>query len=67
MDLRRSPDSRRGVGLGLAICQGMIQSLGGRITAANRPQGGAEFIVSLPCDQQMSPMAAGDLPVAATS
>ncbi len=62
-----SPDSRRGVGLGLAICQGMIQSLGGCITAANRPQGGADFIVSLPCDQQRSPMAAGDLPVAATS
>ena len=47
-----SPDSRRGVGLGLAICRGMIQALGGRMTAANRPQGGAEFIISLSCDRK---------------
>ena len=62
-----SPDARRGVGLGLAICQGMIQSLGGRITAANRPTGGAEFVISLPCDRQMAPLAVSDLPASATS
>ncbi|HEY2826591.1 MAG TPA: sensor histidine kinase KdpD [Pirellulales bacterium] len=52
-----TPDGRRGVGLGLAICQGIIQAHGGRITAANRPTGGAEFVISLPCKQQ-SPTAA---------
>jgi two-component system sensor histidine kinase KdpD len=43
-----SPDSRRGVGLGLAICQAIVQAHGGRIRARNRPQGGAEFTVVLP-------------------
>jgi two-component system, OmpR family, sensor histidine kinase KdpD len=46
-----APDGRRGVGLGLAICQAIVQAHGGRITAANRPQGGAEFVVSLPCTE----------------
>ncbi len=62
-----SPDARRGVGLGLAICQGMIQSLGGRITAANRPQGGAEFIISLPCNQRSAPAAVSNFPASAVS
>jgi two-component system sensor histidine kinase KdpD len=44
-------DSRRGVGLGLSICQGIIHAHGGRIVARNRPQGGAEFIISLPCEK----------------
>jgi len=44
-----SPDGRRGVGLGLAICQAIVEAHGGRITAANRPTGGAEFIVNMPC------------------
>jgi two-component system sensor histidine kinase KdpD len=44
-----APDGRRGVGLGLAICQAIVQAHGGTITAANRPAGGAEFIVSFPC------------------
>lgn len=50
-------DGRRGVGLGLAICQGIIQAHGGSITATNRPAGGADFMISLPCKQQ-SPQAA---------
>jgi two-component system sensor histidine kinase KdpD len=45
-------DGRRGVGLGLAICQAIIRVHGGRILAHNRPGGGAEFVISLPCDQQ---------------
>jgi two-component system sensor histidine kinase KdpD len=45
-------DGRRGVGLGLAICRGIIAAHGGRITAANRPAGGAVFTVLLPCKQQ---------------
>jgi two-component system sensor histidine kinase KdpD len=44
-------DGRRGVGLGLAICQGIVQAHDGRITARNRLGGGAEFQVSLPCQE----------------
>jgi two-component system, OmpR family, sensor histidine kinase KdpD len=47
------PDGRRGVGLGLAICQGIVQAMGGRISAANRrDQHGAEFVISIPCQQR---------------
>jgi two-component system sensor histidine kinase KdpD len=42
-------DGRRGVGLGLAICEAVAQAHGGRIRAANRPGGGAEFVITLPC------------------
>jgi two-component system sensor histidine kinase KdpD len=42
------PDGRRGVGLGLAIAQAIVQSHGGRIAVRNRPQGGAEFSIALP-------------------
>jgi two-component system sensor histidine kinase KdpD len=44
-------DGRRGVGLGLAICQTILRTHGGEIMAANRPEGGAEFRIVLPCDQ----------------
>ena len=33
--------SARGLGLGLAICDAVIKSLGGRLEFANRPEGGA--------------------------
>jgi two-component system, OmpR family, sensor histidine kinase KdpD len=46
-----APDGRRGVGLGLAICRAIVEALGGQISARNRSQGGAEFIVSLPRDE----------------
>ena len=39
-----------GVGLGLAICKGIVMAHGGRIFAANRSGGGAEFHVFLPVD-----------------
>jgi two-component system sensor histidine kinase KdpD len=46
-----SSDSRRGAGLGLAICEAIIQAHGGRISTRNRPQGGAEFTLWLPHEE----------------
>jgi two-component system sensor histidine kinase KdpD len=43
-----APDGRRGVGLGLAICRAIALAHGGKISARNRPQGGAEFTVVIP-------------------
>lgn len=43
-----SSDSRRGVGLGLAICQSIVELHGGSIKAENREDGGAAFTFTLP-------------------
>lgn len=45
---RTQPSLTKGVGLGLAICRGIIQAHGGRIWAENRPGGGAVFRFTLP-------------------
>jgi two-component system sensor histidine kinase KdpD len=37
-----------GVGLGLAICQAIVEAHGGKIRAENRTNGGARFVFSLP-------------------
>lgn len=37
-----------GTGLGLALCRQIIRAHGGEIHAANRPRGGAEFLIELP-------------------
>ncbi|HUY35033.1 MAG TPA: ATP-binding protein [Pirellulales bacterium] len=49
-----------GTGLGLPICRRIVEAHGGRITAVNRPQGGAEFIVWLP--RAASPVVGGAKP-----
>lgn len=38
----------RGTGLGLAVVRHSVTATGGRITAGNRPEGGAEFVILLP-------------------
>jgi two-component system sensor histidine kinase KdpD len=43
-----SPGSARGAGLGLTICRRIIEAHGGRIWAANRPEGGAVFTFTIP-------------------
>lgn len=48
---RARPDRKathRGIGLGLAICRGIIEAHGGWISAANRDGGGAVFRFGLP-------------------
>ncbi len=42
------PDSKPGVGLGLTICQSIVEAHGGKITAQNRPGGGAQFLFTIP-------------------
>lgn len=44
----KSSDSQRGIGLGLTICQSIVEAHGGEIRAHNREEGGAEFIFTLP-------------------
>jgi two-component system C4-dicarboxylate transport sensor histidine kinase DctB len=42
-----------GLGLGLAISAGIIRDFGGSLSAANRPQGGAEFTIELASATEM--------------
>lgn len=37
-----------GLGLGLAICRGIVEAHGGHLTLHNPPDGGAEIVVALP-------------------
>ncbi len=45
-ELRES--ARPGMGMGLAVCRGLVEAHGGELAAANRPDGGAVFRVLLP-------------------
>jgi two-component system sensor histidine kinase KdpD len=45
---KKSPDSSRGMGIGLNICRSIMATHNGRIEAENRPEGGALFRFMLP-------------------
>ena len=38
----------KGTGLGLSICARLVEGMGGRIDAEDRPDGGASFVIRLP-------------------
>ncbi len=44
----KSADAQRGVGLGLSICQSIVEAHGGYIVAENKEDGGARFTFTLP-------------------
>lgn len=46
----RDGEGRKGVGLGLAVCRGIVQAHGGTISAESRPDGGAVFRFTLPIE-----------------
>lgn len=46
----RAQVTPHGVGLGLAICRGIVEAHGGRMWAENRPGGGASFRFELPVE-----------------
>lgn len=46
--VKRSPDSRRGIGLGLALCKSIVQAHGGEISVENLSPHGARFWFTLP-------------------
>jgi two-component system, OmpR family, sensor histidine kinase KdpD len=47
---QKSPDSTRGLGIGLSICKSIMNAHNGTIEAHNRPEGGALFRFMLPLD-----------------
>lgn len=51
-------DYRIGRGLGLHFCRLVVEAHGGRITAGNRPAGGAVLTVALPVRQEQSCLSA---------
>ncbi|MDB5329196.1 MAG: kdpD [Phycisphaerales bacterium] len=48
--------ARRGIGLGLAICRGIVEAHGGVISAENREGGGAKFRFTIPVEGTPPPV-----------
>lgn len=49
---KRSPDSSRGMGIGLTICMSIIKAHHGGMEAVNKPEGGAVFRFVLPLEEK---------------
>ncbi|RPF47420.1 two-component system sensor histidine kinase KdpD [Hydrogenoanaerobacterium saccharovorans] len=47
----KSPDSSRGMGIGLSICMSIIKAHSGKMEAENRKEGGAIFQFTLPLEK----------------
>ena len=45
----------RGTGLGLAAVRAVVEAHGGSVTATNRPEGGASFVLRLPSTRAVQP------------
>lgn len=43
-------DSKRNMGIGLSVCRSIVLAHGGRMTAENKPEGGAAFRFTLPLE-----------------
>jgi two-component system sensor histidine kinase HupT/HoxJ len=52
----------KGTGLGLSISYGIVERHGGRMLAGNHDDGGAEFVLELPCAGQASASTTSDSP-----
>ena len=49
---RESGPGYKGTGVGLAVCKGLVEKMGGRIWAENNKEGGARFSFTLPLAQE---------------
>lgn len=49
----KSPDARRGIGLGLSICQSIVEAHGGYIFATHSESNGAQFTFTLPLGDEV--------------
>jgi PAS domain S-box-containing protein len=59
----RTDDARRraqGAGIGLFVVRALVESVGGRVRAANRPGGGAEFSFELPAWIEADDLSGGE-------